>query len=151
MATYKIDEVAKQCGLTKRTIRYYEEIGLLPSPQRSEGNMRLYTQEDVDLLKKIVSAKEVLGFSLQELQRYISTAEMLKGQREEYRERTNNLLPAERRAMLEDMEGTLNDQLELMEGKINSIRMLQTELEELRVRVRERKVLLDKELGSDPS
>ncbi len=52
MVTYKIDEVAKQCGLTKRTIRYYEEIGLLPSPQRSEGNMRLYTQEDVDLLKK---------------------------------------------------------------------------------------------------
>lgn len=51
MLTYKIDEVAKQCGLTKRTIRYYEEIGLLPSPQRSEGNMRLYTQEDVDLLK----------------------------------------------------------------------------------------------------
>lgn len=66
MVTYKIDEVAKQSGLTKRTIRYYEEIGLLPSPQRSEGNMRLYTQEDVDLLKKILSAKEVLGFSLQE-------------------------------------------------------------------------------------
>ncbi|TKH44724.1 MerR family transcriptional regulator [Paenibacillus terrae] len=151
MLTYKIDEVAKQCGLTKRTIRYYEEIGLLPSPQRSEGNMRLYTQEDVDLLKKIVSAKEVLGFSLQELQRYISAAEILKGQREEYRERTDNLLPAERREMLEDMEAALNEQLELMEGKINSIRMLQTELEELRVRVRERKILLDKELGSAPS
>lgn len=53
--------------------------------------------------------------------------------------------------MLEDMEAALNEQLELMEGKINSIRMLQTELEELRVRVRERKILLDKELGSAPS
>ncbi len=81
----------------------------------------------------------------------MSAAEMLKGQREEYRERTDILHPVERRAMLEDMEVTLNEQLELMEGKINSIRMLQTELEELRVRVRERKVLLDKELGSDPS
>lgn len=40
MVTYKIDEVAKQCGLTKRTIRYYEEIGLLPSAQRS-SNTRL--------------------------------------------------------------------------------------------------------------
>lgn len=93
----------------------------------------------------------MLGFSLQELQRYISAAEILKGQREEYRERTDNLLPAERRDMLEDMEAALNEQLELMEGKINSIRMLQTELEELRVRVRERKILLDKELGSAPS
>jgi DNA-binding transcriptional MerR regulator len=151
MITYKIDEVAKQCGLTKRTIRYYEEIGLLPSPQRSEGNMRLYTQDDVDLLKKIVSAKEVLGFSLQELQRYISVAEMLKGQRQEYRERTDHLQPAERREMLIDMEVTLNEQLEMMEEKINSIRMLQTELKELRVRVCERKVLLDEKLDSDPS
>ncbi|MDQ0495271.1 MerR family transcriptional regulator [Paenibacillus brasilensis] len=151
MVTYKIDEVAKQSGLTKRTIRYYEEIGLLPSPQRSEGNIRLYTQEDVDLLKKIVSAKEVLGFSLQELQRYMSAAEMLKGQREEYRERTDHLQPAERRAMLVDMEITLNEQLEMMEEKINSIRMLQTELEKLRARVRERKALLDEELGSEPS
>lgn len=84
-------------------------------------------------------------------QRYMSAAEMLKGQREEYRERTEHLQPNERRAMLEDMESTLNEQLELMEGKINSIRMLQTELEELRVRVRERKVLLDDELDHDPS
>jgi MerR family transcriptional regulator, repressor of the yfmOP operon len=53
--------------------------------------------------------------------------------------------------MLVNMEATLNEQLKMMEGKINSIRMLQTELEELRVRVRERKALLDEELGSDPS
>lgn len=33
----KIDDVAKQSGLSKRTIRYYEEIGLLPSPPRSKG------------------------------------------------------------------------------------------------------------------
>ena len=32
---YKIDDVAKESGLTKRTIRYYEEIGLLPPPERS--------------------------------------------------------------------------------------------------------------------
>ncbi|MFM9282357.1 MerR family transcriptional regulator [Paenibacillus jiagnxiensis] len=135
---FKIDEVAKECGLTKRTIRYYEEIGLLPSPQRSSGNIRLYTQEDIDLLKKIVSAKEVLGFSLQELQRYIQTAELLKDQREDYRSRTDHLEPEERRRMLTDMERTLNEQLELMERKIGSIRALQEELEELRTRVRTR-------------
>ena len=34
---YKIDEVTKQVGLTKRTLRYYEEIGLIHPPERSEG------------------------------------------------------------------------------------------------------------------
>jgi DNA-binding transcriptional MerR regulator len=145
---FKIDEVAKECGLTKRTIRYYEEIGLLPSPQRSSGNMRLYTQEDIDLLKKIVSAKEVLGFSLQELQRYVQSTELLKGQREDYRSRTDRLEPGERRRMLTDMEQTLNEQLELMERKIGNIRALQEELEEVRTRVRVRLEQLEDEGGS---
>lgn len=51
MSLYKIDDVAKECGLTKRTIRYYEEIGVMPSPQRTDGGTRLYTREDIDYLK----------------------------------------------------------------------------------------------------
>lgn len=58
---YKIDEVTKQVGLTKRTLRYYEEIGLIHPPERSEGNIRLYTDEDIARIKRIVEAKEVLG------------------------------------------------------------------------------------------
>lgn len=49
---YKIDEVTKQVGLTKRTLRYYEEIGLIHPPERSEGNIRLYTDEDIARIKK---------------------------------------------------------------------------------------------------
>lgn len=145
MTTYKIDEVAKECGLTKRTIRYYEEIGLLPSPMRSEGNMRLYAQEDIDLLKKIVSARDLLGFSLQELQHYMRTADLLKDQRQDYRERTDHLTPEERRAMLTEMERTLNDQLEIMDRKINSMKLLQEELGELRLKVRKRLSTLPEE------
>ena len=52
MSLYKIDDVAKECGLTKRTIRYYEEIGVMPSPQRTDGGTRLYTREDIDYLKR---------------------------------------------------------------------------------------------------
>lgn len=48
MTGLKIDEVAKQSGLTKRTIRYYEQIGLLSSPPRSEGGFRLYSQDHVN-------------------------------------------------------------------------------------------------------
>ena len=64
MSELKIDDVAKQSGLTKRTIRYYEQIGLMPAPPRSEGGFRLYTEEHVEFLKKITNAKEVMGFSL---------------------------------------------------------------------------------------
>ncbi len=65
MERFKIDDVAKATGLTKRTIRYYEEIGLIKPPARSEGGTRLYTAEDIERLKNIVAAREVLGFSLQ--------------------------------------------------------------------------------------
>ena len=66
---YKIDEVTKQVGLTKRTLRYYEEIGLI-HPQNVVGNIRLYTDEDIARIKRIVEAKEVLGITLQEMQHF---------------------------------------------------------------------------------
>ncbi|MDO7908290.1 MerR family transcriptional regulator [Paenibacillus sp. JX-17] len=149
MDLFKIDEVAKECGLTKRTIRYYEEIGLLPSPQRSEGNIRLYTQEDIERLKKIVAAKDVLGFSLQELQYYMQAADQLNDQRQNYRQHTERFSPEERKNKLIEMNQTLDEQLLLMKRKISSIRTLQAELEELRVRVRQGLAKLDQEIGKE--
>lgn len=133
MTLYKIDEVATECNLTKRTIRYYEEIGLL-TPQRSEGNTRLYTRDDIERLKKIISARDVLGFSLQELQRYIEVMEMLRGQRERYRNITDL---QERRQQLQQIDITLGEQLEMMESKMNTIQSFKQEAEELRQQVRE--------------
>lgn len=71
MELLKIDDAAKETGLTKRAIRYYEQIGLIHTPERSEGGTRLYSEEDIDRLKKVVLAKEILGFSLQELQQFL--------------------------------------------------------------------------------
>ncbi|MFY4775425.1 MerR family transcriptional regulator [Metabacillus sp. RGM 3146] len=71
MSLLKIDDVAKETGLTKRAIRYYEQIGLIHTPERSEGGTRLYSGEDIDRLKKVILAKEILGFSLQELQQFL--------------------------------------------------------------------------------
>lgn len=48
----KIDQVAKRSGLTKRTIRFYEEIGLIPAPKRTEGGVRLYSEDDMEELEK---------------------------------------------------------------------------------------------------
>ena len=63
----RIEQVAARTGLTKRTLRYYEEIGLLPPPTRTEGGYRLYSEADVQQLERIKRLKDLLGFSLAEI------------------------------------------------------------------------------------
>ena len=58
-----IGHVARHTGCKVQTIRYYEQIGLLPAPERSNGNQRLYTRAHVDRLLFIRQARE-LGFSI---------------------------------------------------------------------------------------
>ena len=65
-ATYRIGEVAAKLAMTERTIRYYEELGLLDSVKRLDGGTRVYTDDDVRRLKFIRKLK-VLGLSLQEM------------------------------------------------------------------------------------
>jgi Cu(I)-responsive transcriptional regulator len=64
MSEITIGKVAKITGCKVQTIRYYEQIGLLPEPARSEGNQRLYNQDTVKRLTFIRHARD-LGFSLQ--------------------------------------------------------------------------------------
>lgn len=63
---YRIGELASKVGLTERTIRYYEEVGLLESVKRLEGGVRVYTDDDVRRLKFIRKLK-TLGLSLHEM------------------------------------------------------------------------------------
>jgi MerR family transcriptional regulator, repressor of the yfmOP operon len=65
--SYRIGELAAKVGLTERTIRYYEERGLLESVKRLDGRQRVYTDDDVRRLKFIQKLK-VLGLSLAEMQ-----------------------------------------------------------------------------------
>jgi len=63
----QIGEVAKKLGITTRTIRYYEEIGLMGPPERLGGGARMYSRADVLRLKFILKLKE-LGITLREMQ-----------------------------------------------------------------------------------
>lgn len=133
MVWLKIDDVARETGLTKRTIRYYEEIGLLAPPQRSDGGTRLYTDDDVVSLKKIIHAREVLGFSLQELQDYIQIHDTLEQQRYGYR---NSTTADEQRAKLIEIDATITDLLALIQQKMENIQAVQHELVDLQQRAR---------------
>ena len=63
---YRIGELAQRVGLTERTIRYYEELGLLESVKRLDGGTRVYTDDDLRRLRFVQKLK-VLGLTLQEM------------------------------------------------------------------------------------
>ena len=63
----QIGEVAKKLGITTRTIRYYEEIGLMGLPERLGGGTRMYSRADILRLKFILKLKDI-GITLKEMQ-----------------------------------------------------------------------------------
>ncbi len=68
-----IGELAGELQLNPKTIRYYEEVGLLPEPRRSESGYRLYSRYELDRLRLVKRAK-LLGLSLAEIRRIVEYA-----------------------------------------------------------------------------
>jgi MerR family copper efflux transcriptional regulator len=66
-----IGDVAKQLGLTVKTIRYYEGLGLLAEPERTESGYRIYDEQDAERLRFIKGAK-ALGLSLTEIKEILA-------------------------------------------------------------------------------
>ncbi len=67
----RIGELARKLGLNPKTLRYWEEIGLLPPPERNGSGYRVYTDDHLRLCEFILKAKSV-GFSLEEIGEIIS-------------------------------------------------------------------------------
>jgi len=63
----QIGDLARSLGITTRTLRLYEQLGLIAPPQRTEGGIRYYTQEDIRRIKFVLKVKE-LGLSLRQMQ-----------------------------------------------------------------------------------
>jgi DNA-binding transcriptional MerR regulator len=68
-----IGELAKELRLNPKTIRYYEELGLLPEPRRSPSGYRLYSEAEIERLRLILRAK-LLGLSLVEIKELVDYA-----------------------------------------------------------------------------
>ncbi|PXY32757.1 MerR family transcriptional regulator [Prauserella muralis] len=113
----QIGEVAARTGLSLRTIRYYEEVGLVTPSARSQGGFRLYTEPDVARLQLVMRMKP-LGFQLEEMRELLELLEperagggraprLRKEQRERLREFTDTAeyRCTELRAKLESAEG----------------------------------------------
>lgn len=76
-STQHIGEIAERVGLSLRTVRYYEEQGLITPQGRTEGGFRLYTDEHVERLELIMHMKP-LGFSVLEMKELLDARDALK-------------------------------------------------------------------------
>jgi DNA-binding transcriptional MerR regulator len=72
----QIGEAAERASLTQRTLRYYEEKGLLEPPTRMDGGFRLYSAEDMERVDRIRQLKELLGFSLAEIKEMLEAEDV---------------------------------------------------------------------------
>jgi MerR family transcriptional regulator, repressor of the yfmOP operon len=140
----KIGDVAKLAGTTPRTIRYYEELGLLPSPDsREPGAHRTYAQADVDRLIEVMRLRTLLGVSLDGLKDLVEAEDNRAALRREWHEGVED--PVRRREILESLDRHAERQLELVRGRRDEIAALEAELLSRRKRIRDRRRELDDE------
>lgn len=131
--TYAIGEISRMVDLSQRTIRYYEEIGLLHSVRRIENGKRVYTDHDVRRLK-FINRLKVLGLSL---------AEMVDLEKI-YRKQRNN------REILPKLLEILDQRAAQIDERIAQLTALKKEIREYQHRLRD-KVLLDAAGGEPPT
>ena len=128
----RIGEVARRVGTTPRTIRYYEEIGLLGGGERASGQHRIYGEREVERLRDALRLKELLGVSLDELRTLLEAEEARAALRDEW-----HAEPAgeRRREILRESLGHLDRQLVLVGRRRDEIAALEQDLRARRERV----------------
>jgi MerR family transcriptional regulator, repressor of the yfmOP operon len=132
----RIGEVAELTGTTPRTIRYYEEIGLLPdSVERAQGKHRSYSQEDVDRVREIIRMRDLLGLTLEELSTLLEAEHARAAIRREIQQTDD---PAEIKRMREEALGHIGTQLELVRRRRRELEQLESELVAKRRLVKQR-------------
>lgn len=125
----RIGEVADETGLTTRTIRYYEEVGLLEPAAHVSGGNRRYDSEDVERLRLIKRLREVVGLSLAEVKTFLEMESERRAVSREYHA-TSDL--GRQMELLDRVEPILARRVELLERKLQSVQEL---LDEERARL----------------
>jgi DNA-binding transcriptional MerR regulator len=146
--TMQIGEVAERVGVTQRTLRYYESIGLLAPAGRLEGGFRLYSEDDLHRLEQIVELKRLLGISLAEIKQIVNAEDEFQQIRSENKLHPD---PAERRARLERAIGIIGEQLQVVRSRLTAMQQLEGRYVRRLERLRARIAGLDALLTGDPT
>jgi DNA-binding transcriptional MerR regulator len=141
-AGLRIGDLARRAGTTPRTIRYYEELGLLPAAaERDAGRHRAYSEDDVERLEQLLRLKDLLGLTLDELRGVVEAEDARSALREEWRHGTPSR--ERREEILTEALEHIAHQLALVQRRRDKLDALQAELEAKQAQLRAR--LLDLE------
>ena len=127
----RIGEVAERVGVTPRTIRYYEEIGLLPGGSRVKGAHRLYDDNDVERLAELTRLRDLLNLSLDELRELVEAEEARAALRQRMKQTSSD---EERVEIIETALPYIDRQLDLVRRQKRELEKLESELVEKRKR-----------------
>jgi MerR family transcriptional regulator, repressor of the yfmOP operon len=133
----RIGEVAEQVGVTTRTIRYYEELGLLgAAAHRTKGAHRLYGQADVVRLQGLIRLRDLLGLSLEEL---VSLAEAEDARAALRQEWESDPTDEERARIVDTAIPLVERQLDLVHARQQTLVDFEAELSERLASLRRRR------------
>jgi len=120
---FRIGELARRVGATPRAVRYYEELGLLPSRGRPDGAHRMYDEQDEARLREILQVRDLLGLSLAELADWMAAEAARAGLRARWH--------AEPAPAADDRARIAREALEHLERQLQLVRARRIALEEL--------------------
>ena len=123
----QIGEVAQRTGVTQRTLRFYEEKGLLRPPSRMDGGFRLYSEDDVKRVDHIRRLQDLLGISLADIKEMVDADEVLRELRSQYRPES---AITEKRNQLEKATAVTEAQFAIVKQKTEQMREMETQLTE---------------------
>ncbi len=118
---YTIEQVASRTNMTKRTLRYYEEVGLFSPTGRTEGNYRRYSEEDVQRLERIKELRDLLGFSLTDIRELMHAEEERDSIKVAYLQETE---VSTKIAQLDRADELIRRQLALIEEKMTALEQM---------------------------
>lgn len=122
---YTIEQVATRTSMTKRTLRYYEEVGLFSPTGRTEGNYRRYNEEDVQRLERIKELRDLLGFSLTDIRELMHAEDERDSIKVAYLQETE---ASAKIAQLDRADTLIRSQLALIEEKLTALEQMRTSL-----------------------
>jgi MerR family transcriptional regulator, repressor of the yfmOP operon len=142
----RIQEVAAEIGLTPRSIRYYEEIGLLAPAARSEGDYRLYDRDDLDRLRYIKGLRDDAGFSLAEIAQLLEDETARARNRARFRESDD---PAERRTIVDDALARVDRQIATLRAKADRLEAMIADADTRRTHLTAHLAEIEAEIAGD--
>jgi MerR family transcriptional regulator, repressor of the yfmOP operon len=146
-----IDEVARQTNLSKPTLRFYEQKGLVEPPARKPRKFRKYSPQDLERLERVKQLRDLLGLSLTEIEETLRVdkerARLTEQVRAQWRSTTDATLKKdwldEARRLTQEQLDDVNTQLDAIESRMEGLQRLRDDMLERKARLRDETRLLE--------